>query len=66
MTSSVGAIVRINIAQDFVFDESHWGDEFLQAVKEHGSAAPELVKYRASKVLSERGTEPGLDYIRCA
>ncbi|PPQ70464.1 hypothetical protein CVT26_013911 [Gymnopilus dilepis] len=54
MTSSVGAIVRINIPQDFVFDESHWGDEFLQAVKEHGSAAPELVKYRASKVLSER------------
>lgn len=55
MTSSVGAILRMNIPQGFIFDESHWGDEFLEVVKEKGRAAPELVKYRASKVLSERG-----------
>lgn len=55
MTSSVGAIIRLNIPQGFIFDESYWGDEFLQAVKDQGSAAPEMVKYRASKVLSERG-----------
>lgn len=37
------------------FDENDWADEFVQTVNEKGKDALMMEKYRASKVLAERG-----------
>jgi len=37
------------------FDETQWGDESVRIVNEQGEKAPEMIKYRASKTLAEKG-----------
>ncbi|PPQ91972.1 LOW QUALITY PROTEIN: hypothetical protein CVT25_004547 [Psilocybe cyanescens] len=54
LTSSAGAIINPVTKPTAVFDETHWADTYVQDIKEKGKDNPDIVKYRASKVLAER------------
>ncbi|KAJ7598455.1 D-lactaldehyde dehydrogenase [Mycena floridula] len=53
ITSSC-ATVAVSGKAPKIFDDSDWNDYSVKIVEEIGRAAPNLEKYRASKVLSER------------
>lgn len=55
ITSSCGAIGEDRQDPVQVFDESNWGDDYVQQVREQGKDAPFMSKYKASKTLAERG-----------
>ena len=57
VTSSVAAILSNLTAEGstVTFDETQWGDESVKIVKEQREKAPEMIKYRASKTLAEKG-----------
>ncbi|KAF8874583.1 hypothetical protein CPB84DRAFT_1752933 [Gymnopilus junonius] len=54
VTSSTFAIFNPVKEHTFTFDEMHWGDDYINTVKEKGKEAGPLVKYSASKTLVER------------
>ncbi|KAF9042294.1 D-lactaldehyde dehydrogenase [Panaeolus papilionaceus] len=54
ITSSCGAIGEDRQDPVQVFDESNWGDDYVQQVREQGKDAPFMSKYKASKTLAER------------
>lgn len=55
ITSSYGAILSTVIKPEVTFHENDWAGEFVQTVKDKGKDGPMMAKYRASKVLGERG-----------
>jgi len=57
ITSSVGAIFSTVNEPNMTFDETDWADEPVNVVKEQGANASAMFKYRASKILAEKGVE---------
>ncbi|KAF8898266.1 hypothetical protein CPB84DRAFT_1780753 [Gymnopilus junonius] len=55
LTSSCAAITATVEKPTRIFTEDDWGDEFVEACQAQGKDANERFKYRASKVLAERG-----------
>ncbi|PPQ93152.1 hypothetical protein CVT25_010776 [Psilocybe cyanescens] len=55
VTSSVAALSR-TVTGLTILDEKDWGDEFVKAAEELGTKADGILKYLASKNLSERAT----------
>jgi nucleoside-diphosphate-sugar epimerase len=55
VTSTVGAIFNTVNEPNMIFDETHWADEPVGVVKEQGAMASAMFKYRASKILAEKG-----------
>lgn len=55
ITSSCAAIIEDSRDPVQIWDESNWGDVWVEKTKAQGSDAPYMFKYRASKTLAERG-----------
>jgi len=55
ITSSCASLTREGTKPTVTFDETDWADQAIQTVKEQGSKAAFMTKYRASKALAERG-----------
>lgn len=54
VTSSGAAILRDSPTPS-TFSELDWNEQSLEIVKEKGREAPNMMKYRASKTLAEKG-----------
>ncbi|KAF9042293.1 NAD(P)-binding protein [Panaeolus papilionaceus] len=54
ITSSCAAIIEDSQDPVQIWDESNWGDVWVEKTKAQGSDAPYMFKYRASKTLAER------------
>ncbi|KAK7472032.1 hypothetical protein VKT23_000143 [Stygiomarasmius scandens] len=53
ITSSTASIVRV-VTSPTMFSEKDWNEPAIQEVEEKGRAAPNAIKYRASKTLAEK------------
>ncbi|KDR70013.1 hypothetical protein GALMADRAFT_901336 [Galerina marginata CBS 339.88] len=54
LTSSATAMANMGAKPGVVFDETTWGDEAIQTVKDQGKDASGVMKYWASKTLAEK------------
>ncbi|KAG1802497.1 hypothetical protein EV424DRAFT_1435252 [Suillus variegatus] len=55
ITSSGAAVLR-DTTTPSTFSELNWNEQCLEIVREKGREAPNMMKYRASKTLAEKGT----------
>jgi hypothetical protein len=56
VTSSGAAVLR-DTPKPCTFSELDWNEQCLEIVREKGRDAPNMMKYRASKTLAEKGTD---------
>lgn len=56
MITSSGAAVLRDTTTPSTFSELNWNEQCLEIVREKGREAPNMMKYRASKTLAEKGT----------
>lgn len=61
MTSSCAAITEV-LPNPKVFTELDWNEQSIREVEEKGRNAANLAKYRASKILAERGMSHAISY----
>ena len=54
VTSSIAAVISTD-SPDGLYTEEKWNDEVITIVREQGRDAPGVLKYIASKALSEKG-----------
>ncbi|ESK85984.1 d-lactaldehyde dehydrogenase [Moniliophthora roreri MCA 2997] len=54
VTSSCATISQ-TLPEPKTFDEENWNGQSVKEVEEKGKGVPNMVKYRASKTLTERG-----------
>jgi len=62
VTSSTAAVTRA-VSSPTVFSEADWNDLAVKEVEDKGRAAPDPVKYLASKTLAEKGVLLFCQYI---
>ena len=55
VVTSSGAAILSDIPTPSTFSELDWNEQCLEIVREKGREAPNMMKYRASKTLAEKG-----------